>query len=79
MGVDQMLIKIDRHKRKFKFVRPYYWKITIIDPQRPKSKSGVKSMKQRSSKQERRMDLLLTILTVIVFVIAIYYEVQYFR
>lgn len=36
-------------------------------------------MKQRSSKQERRMDLLLTILTVIVFVIAIYYEVQYFR
>ena len=31
-----MLIKITRHKRKFKFVRPYYWKITIIDPQRPK-------------------------------------------
>lgn len=36
-------------------------------------------MKKRPSKQERRMDLLLTILTVIAFVIAIYYEVQYFR
>ncbi|QLL69845.1 hypothetical protein [Lactobacillus sp. 3B(2020)] len=31
-----MLIEITRHKRKFKFVRPYYWKITIIDPKRPK-------------------------------------------
>lgn len=29
-------------------------------------------MKKRPSKQERRMDLLLTILTVIVFIIAIY-------
>ena len=36
-------------------------------------------MKKRPSKQERRMDLLLTILTVIAFIIAIYYEVQYFR
>lgn len=36
MGVDKMLIEITRCKRKFKFVRPYYWKITIIDPQRPK-------------------------------------------
>lgn len=36
-------------------------------------------MKKRPSKQERWMDLLLTILTVIVFAIAIYYEVQYFR
>ena len=34
---------------------------------------------QRPSKQERMMDLVLTILTVIVFAIAIYYEVQYFR
>lgn len=36
-------------------------------------------MKQRPSKQERRIDMLLTILTVIVFAVAIYYEVQYFR
>lgn len=36
-------------------------------------------MKQRPSKRERQMDLLLTILTVIVFAIAIYYEVQYFQ
>lgn len=36
-------------------------------------------MKQRPSKRERRMDMLLTILTVIVFAIAIYYEVQYFQ
>lgn len=36
-------------------------------------------MKKRPSKQERRMDMLLTILTVIVFAIAIYYEVQYFQ
>lgn len=41
-------------------------------------KQGVE-MKQRLSKQERMMDLVLTILTVIVFAIAIYYEVQYFR
>lgn len=34
---------------------------------------------QRPSKQERMMDLVLTILTVIVFAIAIYYEVQHFR
>lgn len=34
---------------------------------------------QRPSKQERMMDLVLTILMVIVFAIAIYYEVQYFR
>ena len=40
----------------------------------------VKKMKQRRpSKQERMLDLALTILTVIVFSIAIYYEVQYFR
>ena len=36
-------------------------------------------MKKRPSKQERRTDLLLTILTVIVFIIAIYYEIRYFR
>lgn len=36
-------------------------------------------MKQRPSKQERWTDLLLTILTVIVFIIAIYYEIRYFR
>lgn len=36
-------------------------------------------MKKRPSKQERRMDLLLTILTVIVFIIAIYYEIRYFH
>lgn len=36
-------------------------------------------MKQRLSKQERMLDLALTIATVIVFAIAIYYEVQYFR
>lgn len=36
-------------------------------------------MKRSPSKRERRMDMLLTILPVIVFVIAIYYEVQYFR
>lgn len=36
-------------------------------------------MKRRPSKRERRMDMLLTILTVIVFAIAIYYEVQYFQ
>lgn len=41
-------------------------------------KQGVE-MKQRPSKQERMMDLALTILTVIVFAIAIYYEVQYFH
>lgn len=41
-------------------------------------KQGVE-MKQRPSKQERRMDMPLTILTVIVFVVVIYYEVQYFR
>ena len=36
-------------------------------------------MKKRPSKQERRMDLLLTILTVIVFIIAIYYEIRCFH
>lgn len=36
-------------------------------------------MKQRPSKRERQMDLLLTIVTVIVFIIAICYEVHYFR
>lgn len=36
-------------------------------------------MKQRPSKQERRMDLLLTILTVMVFTVAICYEVKYFH
>lgn len=41
-------------------------------------KQGV-GMKQRPSKQERMMDLVLTILTVIVFAITIYYEVQYLR
>lgn len=41
-------------------------------------KQGVE-MKQRPSKRERLLDLALTILTVIVFAIAIYYEVQYFR
>ena len=34
---------------------------------------------QRPSKQERMMNLVLTIATVIVFAIAIYYEVQYFH
>ena len=41
-------------------------------------KQGVE-MKQRPSKRERQIDLLLTIVTVIVFIIAICYEVQYFR
>ena len=41
-------------------------------------KQGV-GMKQRPSKRERQMDLLLTIVTVIVFIIAICYEVHYFR
>ena len=41
-------------------------------------KQGV-IMKQRPSKRERQMDLLLTIVTVIVFIIAICYEVHYFR
>lgn len=41
-------------------------------------KQGV-AMKQRPSKRERQMDLLLTIVTVIVFIIAICYEVNYFR
>lgn len=36
-------------------------------------------MKQRLSKQERMMDLVLTILTVIVFAVAICYEVKYFH
>ena len=36
-------------------------------------------MKRSPSKRERRMDMLLTILTVIVFAIAICYEVNYFR
>jgi hypothetical protein len=35
--------------------------------------------KQRPSKRERQMDLLLTIVTVIVFIIAICYEVHYFN
>ena len=34
---------------------------------------------QRPNKRERMLDLALTIATVIVFIIAIYYEVQYFR
>lgn len=34
---------------------------------------------QRPNNREHMLDLALTILTVIVFVIAIYYEVQYFR
>lgn len=34
---------------------------------------------QRPSKRERILDLALTIATVIVFAVAIYYEVNYFR
>ena len=34
---------------------------------------------QRPSKRERILDLALTIETVIVFAVAIYYEVNYFR
>ena len=34
---------------------------------------------QRPSKRERMLDLALTIVTVIVFIIAIYYEVHYFN
>lgn len=36
-------------------------------------------MKQQPSKRERLLDLVLTIATVIVFAVAIYYEVNYFR